>query len=143
MELNITDEHLDEVIENIVRKELSDSYESSLYYVIKGKVESVVRGMVENELADTFKKMVDDVVADFMGAKPVDVNDGWGERKRYESYADFFAAKLREQCAKDYQVRRLVEDAVKRKVEEIWKQYEREILEEVIAKHAEEAGNEA
>ena len=55
----------------------------------------------------------------------------------------FFAAKLREQCAKDYQVRRLVEDAVKRKVEEIWKQYEREILEEVIAKHAEEAGNEA
>ena len=139
MELNITDERLNEIIEKIVRDELSNSYDDSLYYTIKNKTEEIVRKMAADELAESFEKMAAEIAADFMGEKPVEINDGWGYRERFDSYTDFFAARLRKKIASDYEIKRMVKDAVERKVEAIWKQYEREVLDEIIARHAEEA----
>ena len=143
MELNITDERLNEIIEKIVRDELSNSYDDSLYYTIKNKTEEIVRKMAADELAESFEKMAAEIAADFMDEKPVEINDGWGDRERFDSYTDFFAARLRKKIASDYEIKRMVKDAVERKVEAIWKQYEREVLDEIIARHAVEEGGQA
>jgi len=140
VELNITQEHVDEIMEKVIAEKVMAVMENDWYGTVKNRIREKVEHAVKSELAERFNDMVVDIVNEFMEGTPVEVNDGWGNRRRYESYTDFFAAELQKQVGNSYDIKREVERSVKAKTEEIWKSYKREITEAVIAKHAEDAG---
>ena len=137
MELNITQEHVDEIMEKVISEQVGNVIENDWYGTVESRIQKEVERAVKNELAKRFNEMVAEIVDGFMNGKPFELNDGWGHRSRYESYTDFFAAQLNDRVSSSYEVKRVIEDHVKKKVDALWKTFQREIAEEVIARHAE------
>lgn len=116
MELSITQE----MIEDIISRKIEEAIDGV-------SIEDLVRERVNRNFDSKIAKAVSDAVAEKCAAtteakageflkEPVVINDGWGGRKEYGSYADFYASVLEEKF-KGYQFDKLIERVVRDKVE--------------------------
>ena len=104
----ITEEQIDNAIRNVVADQLN-------YYVeraIKEKAESIARKYCD--------KKIEDVLKDLYG-KEVTLDDGFCGRKGYKSFEEFVRDYVGEQCRKQWNMERKVQDMVKERVSEVCK----------------------
>ena len=104
----ITEEQIDNAIRNVVADQLNYRVERA----IKEKAESIAR-----EYCD---KKIEDVLKDLYG-KEVNLDDGFCGRKGYKSFEEFVRDYVGEQCRKQWNMERKVQDMVKKRVEEVCK----------------------
>ena len=132
MEIQITQEQVDEVIESIVRKELNsltmyDSWGDERYISLNDYIRQHTKSCIEKYLEEKFGKMVDDEIAEIarmetMAAflqKPVKISDGW-HTSEYDSWTSFLLKRIHEKSLNDWNVNKKINDAIKKKVDELW-----------------------
>ena len=104
----ITEEQIDNAIRSVVADRLNYRVERA----IKEKAESIAR-----EYCD---KKIEDVLKDLYG-KEVNLDDGFCGRRGYKSFEEFVRDYVGEQCRKQWNMERKVQDMVKERVSEVCK----------------------
>lgn len=80
------------------------------------EVDKIVRDQVSGALEEKFKAIVESEAGALLDKEAI-VDDGWGSRQRYDSYADFFVAELKKSF-NNYRIERTVKEVVEKKVNE-------------------------
>lgn len=102
----------EEQIDNAIRSVVADHLGYRVEHAIKEKAESIAR-----EYCD---KKIEDVLKDLYG-KEVNLDDGFCGRKGYKSFEEFVRDYVGEQCRKQWNMERKVQDMVKERVSEVCK----------------------
>lgn len=137
MEIQVTQEQVDAVIESIVRKELDNLEVYDDYYgefrkrPIGGYLEYKVRFIVEEYLKEKLDTIVDtevaeaarmEAVAAFL-AKPVTITDGY-RKAEYDSWSSYLLKRIHEHSLSDWNVNRMIRDEIDKRVNQLWKECE-------------------
>lgn len=137
MEIQVTQEQVDAVIESIVRKELDSLEVYDGYYddyrkrplgeYLKRKVKSIVEeylkkkidALVDDEVAEVARM---EAVAAFL-AKPVTITDGY-RKAEYESWSSYLLKRIHEHSLSDWNVNRMIRDEIDKRVKQLWAECE-------------------
>ena len=137
MEIQITQEQVDAVIESIVRKELDNLEVYDGFYeeyckkplgkYLEYKVESVVEkylkekidAIVDTEVAEVARM---EAVAEFL-AKPVKITDGY-RQSEYDSWSSYLLERIHEHSLSDWNVNRKIREEIDRRVSLLWAECE-------------------
>ena len=137
MEIQVTQEQVDAVIESIVRKELDnlevydDYYEGFRKKPLGEYLEHKVESIVEEYLKEKLDTIVDtevaeaarmEAVAAFL-AKPVTITDGY-RKAEYESWSSYLLKRIHEHSLSDWNVNRMIRDEIDKRVNQLWKECE-------------------
>ena len=137
MEIQVTQEQVDAVIESIVRKELDNLEVYDGYYdeyrrkpigeYLEHKVESMVEKYLEEKLDTIVDTEVAEVarmeaVAAFL-AKPVTITDGY-RKAEYDSWSSYLLKRIHEHSLSDWNVNRMIRDEIDKRVNQLWKECE-------------------
>ena len=137
MEIQVTQEQVDAVIESIVRKELDnlevydDYYEGFRNKPLGEYLEYKVKSIVDEYLKEKLDTIVDtevaeaarmEAVAAFL-AKPVTITDGY-RKAEYESWSSYLLKRIHEHSLSDWNVNRMIRDEIDRRVNQLWKECE-------------------
>ena len=104
----ITEEQLDGAIRSIVAERMSYS------------IERAIREEAEKIAIKYCDEKIESVLADIYG-RMVNLDDGFGGRKGYETYEEFIRNYVGTQCRNQWNMERKVQDMVKKRVEEVCK----------------------
>lgn len=137
MEIQVTQEQVDAVIESIVRKELDnlevydDYYEGYCKKPLGKYLERRVESIVEKYLKEKLDIIVDtevaeaarmEAVAAFL-AKPVTITDGY-RKAEYDSWSSYLLKRIHEHSLSDWNVNRMIRDEIDKRVNQLWKECE-------------------
>lgn len=137
MEIQVTQEQVDAVIESIVRKELDnlevydDYYEGFRKKPLVEYLEYKVKSIVEEYLKKKLDTIVDtevaeaarmEAVAAFL-AKPVTISDGY-RKAEYDSWSSYLLQRIHEHSLSDWNVNRMIRDEIDKRVNQLWKECE-------------------
>ena len=137
MEIQVTQEQVDAVVESIVRKELDSFevydgyYEGYCKKPLGEYLERKVNSMVENYLKKKIDNLVDtevaevarmEAVAAFL-AKPVTITDGY-RKTEYDSYTSYLLKRIHEHSLKNWNVDRMIRDEIDKRVKQLWDECE-------------------
>ena len=137
MEIQVTQEQVDAVIESIVRKELDNLEVYDGYYEEYRKkplgeyLERKVKSIVEEYLKEKLDAIVDtevaeaarmEAVAAFL-AKPVTISDGY-RKAEYDSWSSYLLQRIHEHSLSDWNVNRMIRDEIDKRVNQLWKECE-------------------
>ena len=137
MEIQVTQEQVDAVVESIVRKELDnlevydgcwDEYRKKpLGEYLERKVKSIVEEylkekldtIVDTEVAEAARM---EAVAAFL-AKPVTITDGY-RKAEYDSWSSYLLKRIHEHSLSDWNVNRMIRDEIDKRVKQLWAECE-------------------
>ena len=137
MEIQITQEQVDAVVESIVRKELDnlevydDYYEGYRKKPLDGYLECKVKSIVEEYLKKKIDNLVDtevaevarmEAVATFL-AKPVTITDGY-RKAEYDSWSSYLLKRIHEHSLSSWNVNRMIRDEIDKRVKQLWDECE-------------------
>lgn len=137
MEIQVTQEQVDAVIESIVRKELDNLEVYDGYYEGYRKkplsecLEHKVDSMVEEYLKKKLDTLIDtevaeaarmEAVAAFL-AKPVTITDGY-RKAEYDSWSSYLLQRIHEHSLSDWNVKRTIKEEIDKRVNQLWKECE-------------------
>lgn len=137
MEIQVTQEQVDAVVESIVRKELNNFEVYDGYYdeyrkrTLNEYLECKVKSMVENYLKEKIDNLVDtevaevarmEAVAAFL-AKPVKITDGYREAV-YDSWSSYLLKRIHEHSLSSWNVNRMIRDEIDKRVRQLWEECE-------------------
>lgn len=137
MEIQVTQEQVDAVVESIVRKELDGFevydgiWEEYRKRPLSEYLECKVRSIVEDYLKEKIDALVDtevaevarmEAVAAFL-AKPVTITDGY-RKAEYESWSSYLLKQIHEHSLKDWNVNRVIRDEIDKRVNQLWSECE-------------------
>ena len=137
MEIQVTREQVDAVVESIVRKELDglevyDGYWDEYRKKPLGEyLERKVKSMVEDYLKEKIDTLVDtevaeaarmEAVAAFL-AKPVTITDGY-RKAEYDSWSSYLLKRIHERSLSDWNVNRMIRDEIDKRVKQLWAECE-------------------
>lgn len=137
MEIQVTQEQVDAIVESAVRKELNsleiyDSYYDEFCKRPLGEyIESRVKSIVEKYLKEKIDNLVDtevaevarmEAVAAFL-AKPVTITDGY-RKAEYESWSSYLLKRIHEHSLSDWNVNRMIRDEIDKRVKQLWAECE-------------------
>lgn len=137
MEIQITQEQVDDAVEAVVRKELEGAKISDWYgdeYVAKSLHDYVVakaQEAINKYLKEKFDALIDDEVAEVSRmeamaaflAKPVTITDGY-RKSEYESWSSYLLKRIHEHSLSDWNVNRMIRDEIDKRVNQLWKECE-------------------
>lgn len=117
MGFEITEEMVEAIVERKVDEAIDGSSVNDMILErINETVDKIVRDQVSGALEEKFEAIVESEAGALLDKEAI-VDDGWGSRKRYDSYADFFVAELKERF-NNYRIERTVKEVVEKKVKE-------------------------
>lgn len=137
MEIQVTQEQVDAVVESIVRKELDslevyDGYWEEYRKRPLGEyLECKVKSIVEEYLKEKLDTLIDtevaeaarmEAVAAFL-AKPVTITDGY-RKAEYDSWSSYLLKRIHEHSLSDWNVNRMIRDEIDKRVNQLWKECE-------------------
>jgi len=137
MEIQVTQEQVDAVIESIVRKELDnlevydDYYDEYRRKPLGEYLERKVKSIVEEYLKGKLDTIVDtevaevarmEAVAAFL-AKPVTITDGY-RKAEYDSWSSYLLKRIHEHSLSDWNVNRMIRDEIDKRVNQLWAECE-------------------
>lgn len=137
MEIQVTQEQVDAVIESIVRKELDnlevydDYYDEYRKRPLGEYLERKVKSIVEEYLKKKLDTIVDtevaevarmEAVAAFL-AKPVTITDGY-RKAEYDSWSSYLLKQIHEHSLSDWNVNRMIRDEIDKRVKQLWTECE-------------------
>lgn len=99
----------------------------------------VLRDMISRELFTEIRQvlrnkadeLVEQEIADFLG-RPVETNNGWGDRAQYESFEEMFRHVLHKHVGDSYSVKRKAEKYVQEVVSELMKGKEETVSRAIV-----------
>lgn len=133
MEIQVTQEQVDAMIESIVRKELDsleiyDSYwgeygnkpldrylEIKVKYIVEEYLKKKIDNLVDTEVAEAARM---EAVAAFL-AKPVTITDGY-RKTEYASWSSYLLMRIHEHSLSDWNVRRMIREEIDKRVKQLW-----------------------
>ena len=137
MEIQVTQEQIDAMVEAIVRKEL-DSLELYDYYSeeyhkvpLHEYIERKVRDRVDDYLKEKIDTIVDDEVAEaarmeavaaFL-AKPVKISDGY-RQSEFDSWSSYLLKRIHEHSLSSWNVNKMIREEIDKRVNQLWKECE-------------------
>ena len=137
MEIQITQEQVDAVVESIVRKELDNLEVYDGYYddyrrkplceyleyktkmIAQKYLEDKIDALVDDEIAEIARM---EAVASFL-SKPVKITDGYRESE-YDSWSSYLLKRIHEHSLSSWKVNRLIREEVDRRVKQLWDECE-------------------
>lgn len=137
MEIQVTQEQVDAVIESIVRKELDnlETYDSCYGEYCRRPIgeylECKVKSTVEAYLKEKLDTLIDtevaeaarmEAVAAFL-AKPVTITDGY-RKAEYDSWSSYLLKQIHENSLSDWKVNRMIRDEIDKRVKQLWAECE-------------------
>lgn len=137
MEIQVTQEQVDAVIESIVRRELDnlevydDYYDEYRRKPLGEYLERKVKSIVEEYLKGKLDTIVDtevaevarmEAVAAFL-AKPVTITDGY-RKAEYDSWSSYLLKRIHEHSLSDWNVNRMIRDEIDKRVNQLWAECE-------------------
>lgn len=137
MEIQVTQEQVDAVVESIVRKELNSLevydgfYEEYRKKPLGEYIEHKVDSMVEDYLKKKIDNLVDtevaevgrmEAVAAFL-AKPVTITDGY-RKSEYDSWSSYLLERIHEHSLSNWNVNRMIRDEIDKRVKQLWAECE-------------------
>lgn len=137
MEIQVTQEQVDAVVESIVRKELNNFEVYDGYYdeyrkrTLNEYLERKVKSMVEDYLKKKIDTLVDtevaevarmEAVAAFL-AKPVTITDGY-RKAEYDSWSSYLLKRIHEHSLSSWNVNRMIRDEIDKRVRQLWEECE-------------------
>lgn len=137
MEIQVTQEQVDAVIESIVRKELDSLEVYDGYYdefrkrPLSEYLERKVKSIVEDYLKKKIDNLVDtevaevarmEAVAAFL-AKPVKITDGYREAE-YDSWSSYLLKRIHEHSLSNWNVNRMIRDEIEKRLKQVWAECE-------------------
>ena len=137
MEIQVTQEQVDAVVESIVRKELDNFeiydgyYEGYCKKPLGEYLECKVNSIVEDYLKKKIDNLVDtevaevarmEAVAAFL-AKPVTITDGY-HKSEYDSWSSYLLKRIHEHSLSSWNVNRMIRDEIDKRVKQLWDECE-------------------
>lgn len=137
MEIQVTQEQVDAIVESVVRKELNslevydDFYEEYRRKPLGDYLERKVKSMVEEYLKEKLDTIVDtevaeaarmEAVAAFL-ARPVTITDGY-RKAEYDSWSSYLLKRIHERSLSDWNVNRMIRDEIDKRVKQLWAECE-------------------
>ena len=92
MEFKITEEMVEEIISQKVEEAVS---EAAIEYRVREAVDYEIRKKIERKIEERADAIASEVADDLLSQK-VDIDDGWGHRERFDTFADYYRSKLKE-----------------------------------------------
>lgn len=150
MEIQVTQEQVDSIVESIVRKELDSLEVYDGYYEDYRKVPigEYLEHKVKCVLEECLKKKIDTIVdtevaeaalmeavAAFL-AKPVTITDGY-RKAEYDSWSSYLLKRIHEHSLSDWNVNRMIRDEIDRRVKQLWAECESKAREVAVAAFSE------
>ena len=137
LKFDITEEQIEEALRDAANARIGEAVEcryGSMRKAVEHFLEEEIGKLVQQEAEERFDAIVEEVVTDFM-AKPVVLSDGWGySEKKYDTYADFIGARLRDKFSRDYSLRDEFKKQLEAKVEKVWDEYKKDAIATMLAK---------
>lgn len=123
-------------IEKIVERQVKAEVESlDIQDMVAGFVQGFIAQSAGKEIIaivrEEAKKLVGSEVAKCL-AGPVSTNDGWGEKKHYDSFEDLFRSTLRSALNSKHDVHREIKKLVEARVSALIKNDYNKILEKMV-----------
>ena len=137
MEIQVTQEQVDAVIESIVRKELDSLEVYDSYWDEYGKkpldryIEIKVKSIVEEYLKEKIDNLVDtevaevtrmEAVAAFL-AEPVTITDGY-RKSEYDSWSSYLLKRIHEHSLSNWNIRSTIREEIDKRVNQLWEECE-------------------
>ena len=105
--------------------------------IVKQEVKSQVQGDVARELKVIVREQIERIILDeidLVMKEGIEVSDGWDKPKRYEKFSDFFRVEFRKRLDKSYDIRKLIDKAVKDKVSSLFNANIDKALKDIVEK---------
>lgn len=102
----------EEQIDNAIRCAVSEKFTYRIESAIRDEAESIARQYCD--------KKIEEVLADIFG-KSVNLDDGFGGRRGYKTFEEYVRDYVGQECRKQWNMERKVQDMVKKRVEEVCK----------------------
>ncbi len=99
--------------------------------MVNSLITSLLTTEVRRKISDAVNKNIDNIIKDEIDLVlegGVETDDGFGKQETYESFDQLFKKIFYEKLSGQYQVKNLVEQSIKRKVDELYQQQSKQIL---------------
>lgn len=135
MEIQITQEQVDAVIEALVRNELNNiefydwDYEEYRKQSLRDYVLKKTDEVIDGYLKEKFDALIDDEVAEVARmeamaaflAKPVRITDGY-RKAEYDSWSSYLLKQIHEHSLTEWNVNKKIRDEVDKRVRQLWEE---------------------
>lgn len=101
-----------EMVSNFIQKMISDNVRREIDRQVKEKVSDLIQ-----------------IEFDIQMKKPIETNDGWGKKEKYDSFEELFRKHFRASMDNTWEVKNKIERMVKDRVDEMVKAYSSKICE--------------
>lgn len=96
-------------VQQIVREEIRSVLKEEATYNLSNKI----RSLADAEISEIIKVEINKA---FQGA--VNTDDGWGDKKHFDTFEDLFKSKFQTKLNSDWEVKRTIERTIENKVSE-------------------------
>lgn len=116
-----------EMIENIIRESVNEYIDE---YSVERALKEVIKDKIQNKL-ETFtneyiKGKIDEAI-DLVLKGEIKTDDGWGKKEHYDSFEDMFKVKFNEKLNNTWEIKRIIENTVKERLDNLFKEKTKEI----------------
>lgn len=119
-------------IENLVKAQIEEmDLREMVKDVITGMIAKVVRDEIFPQTKERIGKIINAEVEAYM-TRPVQTNDGWGERKDYASFEDLFKGEFAKRMKDSWQIQKQVESWCNNRVNELFRSKQKEIGDKIV-----------
>jgi hypothetical protein len=119
-------------IEEMVKREIEEMDIPSIVKSIVNKlISDDVRKEINKIVQESCKRMVNAEIMKQLDGE-VETDNGWGDRKKFNSFEDMFRAEFKKRLDGQYEIKRVIESAVKEKVSDLFKEKQKEAIDKVV-----------
>lgn len=105
----------EEELKELIGNKVSEVIENEITYEVRQVIENKIKAITEEKVREVLNKEIDSILKG-----EIIINDGWGSRKRYDSFEDMFKKEVKEQL-NNYNFERTIEGQIRKKIENIFK----------------------
>ena len=121
--MNITDELIEKIIRENIESRLAD-FDYSV--VISDFVRKIARDKIESIVNIKINEIIDNEIKNVLAGE-IDTDNGWGDRKHYNSFEDLFKLTFNEKLNSTWEIKRVIEKTIQDNVDKLIKNKAKEL----------------
>lgn len=121
--MNITDELIEKIIRENIESRLVDFDYST---VISDFVSEIARDKINSIVNIKINEIIDNEIKNILAGE-IDTDNGWGDRKHYNSFEDLFKLTFNEKLNSTWEIKRVIEKTIQDHVDKLIKNKTKEL----------------
>ena len=121
--MNITDELIEKIIRENIESRLADF---DYNVVISDFVREIARGEIKSIVNIKINEIIDNEIKNVLTGE-IDIDNGWGNRKHYNSFEELFKLTFNEKLNSTYEIKRVIEKTIQDHVDKLIKNKTKEL----------------